>query len=296
MRTELVSARTVLRMVGRTFAHFSGHVCCLERTLHHSPGAVSVGGIVGISVPTVPELRVVKPLHRRGHSELVPGPGNQIREQPTQADVGSASRPIVASLAWDIALNATIPAACYWFSKRFVSPSEMTALIVATGFPVFKSAYDVARHGEIDPVAVIVLLGIGTGILALSVGGDSRMLLIRESFFTGAFGIACLISLTFPRPIMFYFGRHFIAGKDPQKLATFDARWQDPRARRAHRLVTVVWGLVYVGEFIARVLLVYRAPASVVLVVSPFLTGVATILVVMWTFWYAFRVRSQIRR
>lgn len=95
---------------------------------------------------------------------------------------------------------------------------------------------------------------------------------------------------------MFYFGRYFMAGKDPQKRATFDARWLDPRARRAHRLVTVMWGLVYTGEFVVRVMLVYRASASVVLVVSPFVTGVATILTVIWTFWYAFRVRTQIAR
>ena len=221
-------------------------------------------------------------------------PGDQIREPPTQVDVASPSRPVVVSLAWDVALNATIPVGCYWFSKQFVSPSELIALVVATGFPLLKSGYDVARHREVDPVALLVLLGIAASMLALLAGGDPRLLLIRESFFTGAFGIACLISLTFPRPIMFYFGRYFMAGKDPQKRATFDARWQDPRARRAHRLVTVVWGLVYAGEFVVRVMLVYRASAPVVLVVSPFVTGVATILTVIWTFWYAFRVRAQI--
>ena len=224
------------------------------------------------------------------------GPGDQIREPPTRVDVASPSRPIVVSLAWDIAINTTIPVACYWLSKRFVSRSELTALLVATAFPLLKSGSDVTRHREVDPVALLVLLGIATSMLALVMGGDPRLLLIRESFFTGAFGIACLVSLTFPRPIMFYFGRHFMAGKDPQKQATFDARWQDPRARRAHRLVTVVWGLVYTGEFIVRVMLVYRASAPVVLVVSPFVTGMATILTVMWTFWYAFRVRAQIAR
>jgi hypothetical protein len=208
----------------------------------------------------------------------------------------SPSRQIVVSLAWDIALNATIPVVCYWLSKQFLSPSELTALLIATAFPLLKSGHDVARHREVDPVALLVLLGIATSMLALAIGGAPRLLLIRESFFTGAFGIACLVSLTFPRPIMFYFGRYFMAGKDPQKRATFDARSQDPRARRAHRLVTAVWGLVYTGEFIVRVMLVYRASASVVLVVSPFVTGMATILTVIWTFGYAVKVRAQIAR
>jgi len=209
-----------------------------------------------------------------------------------RADIGGASRPIVVSLAWDIALNATIPLACYVLAKRFYSASELTALIVATVFPLIKSGVDLARR-ELDPVAVLVLLGIATSILAIFLGGDPRVLLIRESFFTGAFGIACLVSLSFPRPIMFYFGRYFMAGQDPQKRQTFDAQWANPVARRAHRLITLVWGLVYVGEFVVRVVLVYRASVAVVLVIAPFLLGLATIVTVIWTFWFAYRVRAR---
>jgi len=212
----------------------------------------------------------------------------------TTTNGANPARPLIVSLAWDIALNATVPVTCYWLSKRFVSPSELTALLVATVFPLLKTGYDLTHRREIDPVAALVLLGIATSALALTMGGDPRLLLIRESFFTGAFGIACLVSLTFPRPMMFYFGRHFMAGNDPTKRQTFDARWEDPRARRAHRLVTVIWGLVFTGEFVVRVILVYRVSASVVLVVTPFVTGVATMLTVIWTFWYAFRVRARL--
>jgi hypothetical protein len=97
-----------------------------------------------------------------------------------------------------------------------------------------------------------------------------------------------------PRPIMFYFGRYFLAGRDEQRRATFDARWHHPVARRAHRLVTTTWGLVYVVEFALRVTLVYAFAAPVVLAVSPFLTGLATIGAVVWTFWYASRVRERL--
>ena len=40
----------------------------------------------------------------------------------------ASPRPLIKGLAWDIGLNATIPLACYYVSKRFVSPSELTAL------------------------------------------------------------------------------------------------------------------------------------------------------------------------
>lgn len=201
---------------------------------------------------------------------------------------------VIISLIWNIVLNATIPVACYFFVKRFVSPSELTALIAATAFPVLKSAYDLIRSREVDPVAVLVLLGIVTSILALFLGGNPRILLIRESFFTGAFGVACLISLIFPRPIMFYFGRFFMAGKDLQKRETFNAEWQIPAARRGHRLITLVWGVVYVGEFLIRIIMVYNMPAPVVLIVSPFIIGFTTIFTIIWTFWYAKKIRERI--
>ena len=56
------------------------------------------------------------------------------------------SRPIVVSLGWDIVLNATVPVACYFFAKRLVSPSELTALLFATAFPLLKGGYDLTQN------------------------------------------------------------------------------------------------------------------------------------------------------
>jgi hypothetical protein len=56
----------------------------------------------------------------------------------------------------------------------------------------------------------------------------------------------------------------------------------------------VVWSVVFTGEFVVRVILVYRVSASVVLVVTPLVSGMATILTVIWTFWYAFRIRERL--
>jgi hypothetical protein len=137
---------------------------------------------------------------------------------------------------------------------------------------------------ELDPVAVTVFLGIAVSIIAIFLGGDPRILLIRESLFTGAFGIYCLVSLVFPRPAMFYFARYFIAGKDPQRRAAFEARARLPQFRRGLRTVTAVWGFTYAGEFIIRAILVYTVPTPVVLSVSPLLIGMATIVAVVWSF------------
>jgi len=130
-----------------------------------------------------------------------------------------AFRPPVGAIVWGIVLNAIVPVVLYKLSKRYLSPSEFTALVVASMFPLAKNVFDVVRRGQVDPVSIVVLLGIAADGVALLCGGSARLLLVRESFFTGAFGFACFISLLFPRPIMFYFARYFMAGTDPQRQA-----------------------------------------------------------------------------
>jgi hypothetical protein len=224
---------------------------------------------------------------------ILPRRGAMANSSPGEAPPAAAAPALIRSLAWDIVLNTAIPLATYLLAKHVFAASDVAALITATGFPILKSLYDLREKRSLDPVAILVLLGITTSLVALSIGGDARMLLIRESLFTGVFGIACLVSLFFPRPIMFYFGRHFLAGNDPAKRAVFDQRWTVPAARRAHRLITTVWGLLYTGEFALRIALVYTLPIAAVLAVSPFLIGGATILAVAWTFRYAQRVRDR---
>lgn len=193
----------------------------------------------------------------------------------------------------DIALNAIVPLILYKLSKRYISPSEFTALLAATGFPLVKSIFDVAKRRELDPISVIVLLGIAAGALALLAGGSPRILLMRESLFTAVFGIACFASLLLPRPMMFYFGRHFLAGSDPLKRRGYELSWTLPEVRFDNRLITVVWGSVYLGEFAIRLALIWLVPVAWVLVISPVLLGSLTLVTIGWTFRRARRAREE---
>jgi hypothetical protein len=204
-----------------------------------------------------------------------------------------ASRPPLGGIVWDILLNAVIPVILYKLSKRYVSPSEFTALLVATAFPLGKSIFDLVRRGLVDPISIVVLLGIAASCIALLFGGSPRLLLIRESLFTGAFGVACFVSLLLPRPMMFYFARHFIAGADPHRLVRFNAGWQLPEVRFCHRLITVVWGCTFVGELIVRIILIYHTSPATVLFVSPILLGSLTLVTMVWAFSYGHRVRLR---
>jgi hypothetical protein len=93
--------------------------------------------------------------------------------------------------------------------------------------------------------------------------------------------------------MMFYFGRYFMAGDDPQRQARFNASWQLREVRFCHRLITGVWGCAFVGDLIVRIVLIYNAPASTVLIVSPILIGTLTTVTMIWTFSYGRRVRMR---
>lgn len=210
-----------------------------------------------------------------------------------QAADMQGTRPPLGGIVWGIVLNAIIPVVLYKLSRRYVSPSEFTGLLIASTFPLGKSIFDLAWRGRVDPISIVVLLGICTDGVALLFGGSPRLLLVRESLFTGAFGFACFVSLLLPRPMMFYFARQFMAGADPQRQARFNAAWQLPEVRFSHRLITSVWGCVFVGELILRIVLIYHVSPGTVLIISPILIGVLTIVTMIWAFSYGHRVRLR---
>ncbi len=202
-------------------------------------------------------------------------------------------RPPVPGLLRSIVLNAVIPLVLYRLTKHYLSSSDVVALTVAALFPLGESIVAVVTTGGLDPIAVLVLAGILVSMVGVAFGGSVKLLLIRESFFTGALGIACFASLLLPRPLMFYFGRHFVAGRDPERTAQFSASWQIPYFRFVNRRITVVWGVAFTAEFLTRVALVYTVPPSVVLAISPIVLGGTTIVTIVWTFAY---VRYATRR
>ena len=211
----------------------------------------------------------------------------------TPATQTTSSRIDIRGLLRSIVLNAAIPLVIYLLVKRYISSSEVIALSIAAIFPILFSIFEFVHRRQFDIIAIFSLLGIAVSLVGVLLGGNAKILLIRESFFTAMLGIACFVSLLLPRPLMFYVGRQFIAGKDPEKRAQFNQQWNSPYARFVHRLITTVWGVAYVGEFIIRIILVYTLSTALVLAISPILLGGITLGAIVWTFSY---VRHAQRR
>jgi hypothetical protein len=200
----------------------------------------------------------------------------------------------VRGILLSLALNVAIPLLLYNVCKNNYHTSDVVALSVAAIFPICDSIFEVVLHRQLDLIALLSLIGAATGIVGVLLGGSAKLLLIRESFFTGALGLACFISFLFPKPLMFYFGRQMMAGKDKTKIAAFNAQWQFPRARFAHRLITFVWGCAFTGEFLIRVALVYTLSPALVLAFAPIITTAIVVATILWTFAYVRYVRRKV--
>ena len=106
------------------------------------------------------------------------------------------------------------------------------------------------------------------------------------SMLTGAFGLLCLLSLLSPRPLGYYMYRWAFV-RTPEQLARLNAGWQVPYARFVRRLVTVVWGLAFVGEALFDTFLVYHLPIVQWMAIHPLLFWGTMVAAFGWAILYS---------
>lgn len=172
-----------------------------------------------------------------------------------------------------IVFSGILPVVAYHFIRPHVG-SDAIGLSIVSAFPVAQIAYDRIRHGRNDPVAFIILFAIVIGVVAgLAFHGSTLLLKIRQSAFTGLFGLACLVSLLFPRPLMFVLAREFASGGDAEKRAAFSARWHLPTMPRRFRTVTLVWAVGLIAETSAQTVMALGLSTQTFLVLNQIVSG-----------------------
>jgi hypothetical protein len=135
------------------------------------------------------------------------------------------------------------------------------------------------RHRRADTIGVLVLAGIAVGTVLGLLSGDPRLVLVEGSVPTAVFGLLCLGSLWARRPLIYRFAIEFI-GADTPKGREFESLWQYHGFRHAFRLYTVVWGIAYLAEAAARIIIVETTSTGTALTVSkvmPYVVGAAII-------------------
>ena len=125
------------------------------------------------------------------------------------------------------------------------------------------------------------------------VSGSPRFTLIKESFFTGVFGLIFIGSLLASRPLMFYVVRPFATGNDSERLRLWNDRWQYPSFRHSMRVMTAIWGVTFVADAAIRTGFVFILSTSVFLVVSQLLFYGMFAATFALTFAYGRRVQRK---
>jgi hypothetical protein len=170
--------------------------------------------------------------------------------------------------------------------------SEVKALVLSGIFPALGVLYGVVRHRRIDAIGALVLIGIAVGTILGLASGNARLVLVEGSVPTGIFGLVCLGSLWTRRPLIYRFALEFI-GPDTPKGRDFASRWQYAGFRRVFTVMTIVWGVAYLAEAAARVVIVENTSAGTALTISKIMPYVVAGLLVAWMAVYGQRARRK---
>jgi hypothetical protein len=175
---------------------------------------------------------------------------------------------------------------------RSAGQSAVTALVLSGIFPALGVTVGVIRHRRVDTIGVLVLAGIAVGTVLGLLSGDPRLVLVEGSVPTAVFGLLCLGSLWAHRPLIYRFAIEFI-GADTPKGRDFEALWRYEGFRHAFRLFTVVWGITYLAEAAARVIIVETTSTGTALTVSKVMPYVVGAALAAWMFGYGRHARRK---
>ncbi len=170
--------------------------------------------------------------------------------------------------------------------------SVVTALVLSGILPAFNVAIGFARHRRLDAVGFLVLFGIAATAALGLITNSPKALLLRGSVATAAFGLVCLGSLWSRRPLMFRFALEF-NGPDTPKGRDFADRWRYSGFRRTFRVITAVWGIAYLAEAVARVMIVESTSTGTAYDISKLMPFAVAGIVVAWMIPYGLRAKRK---
>jgi hypothetical protein len=181
----------------------------------------------------------------------------------------------------NLLINAVVPIMVNILARPYMS--TINALLLACAVPALFTLGGLIVKRRIDVGGILVVTSLLlTAVFAL-LFKSPRLLLLQGSAVSGLLGVVMLISLLFPRPVLFYLVRSIRAYNDPESFANFNADWTFPQYRSFFRTLTAVWGCVTVAQLLLHVVLAFTLSISLMLVLSPIIGYAPIIPVVYWT-------------
>jgi hypothetical protein len=177
---------------------------------------------------------------------------------------------------------------------RTAGLSSVWSLVASGASPGLGVLIDWLRWRTLEVVGAVVLAGITLAIALALVTHNPRLLLLDSAATTAAFGVACLVSLTRRRPLIFHFAQAFYGGRHSIAGLEMDAEYAQYRqARSFWRTVTLVWCAAYFIEAAAAVTVVETASTGEALTFNRTTPALASALLIVWTIWWGNRLRAD---
>lgn len=206
----------------------------------------------------------------------------------------SADRGRLRSLAPVVIFDVIGPLVAY-YALHSAGLASVAALILSGVLPAFGIALGVVRHRRLDAIGVLVVIGIVVGSAVGLASGSAHLVLLDGTVPTAVFGAVCVGSLWSKRPLIYRFALE-ATGPDTPKGREFADRWRYPGFRHAFRMITVVWGVAFLAEAAAQVLIIQTASTATAKTTSTVMPLVVAGLVVIWNVSYAKRTERKGKR
>ena len=192
-----------------------------------------------------------------------------------------------------VGLDIAGPLVVFWLARAGGVP-VVWALVLSGLPPLLMVGWDWVQRRTLDVVGGVVLGGIVLSIALAFLSADPRVVLLEGVALTAAFGAVCLVSVRARRPLVFHFAQAFYGGPHARAGQELDRTYAAyGEARSFWRTLTVVWGVVYLVESAARVVVIFVAATSTALLVNRLLPWCVYAVLLIGSFAWGNRLRSS---
>lgn len=200
------------------------------------------------------------------------------------------------TVAVELILNCLVPWLLYSYLTDYRHWSEYHSLLAVSVIPAVVGVWELITRRQVDFIAVFSFVSIVIGVVLAAATSDVRLMQIRESYLTLAFGLAFLGSSLIGRPLC----ASLVAAqgdKTPKGPAIREELEKVGSPLRGFVFATNwLWGLVFVFEFGVKIWMIESLTIKQVLGWGPIVLGIMTGLGVLLNLGLAWRMRQNIRQ
>jgi hypothetical protein len=163
--------------------------------------------------------------------------------------------------------------------------STVTALVISGIFPALGIAIGAVVDRRLDIIGVVVLAGLAVGTVAGLISDNARLYLVEGAVPSLVFALACLGTLRASKPLIYRFAVELLGADTPKGRDVIGA-WQYPGFRRAFQVITAAWGVAYLIEVAARLVVVETTSTGIALLFSKLVPYAFALGLSVWTLVY----------